>query len=107
MALQFFILKTGATLSLAGTVSLPTGTWTATSEVKTLDGTLVDVLSVTLAAPVSPSTLWTIQLFADAAVTETWPLGMLNCDIRYIDAGGNVIYTPTFQFNMVQEITDA
>jgi len=106
MATQSFILKRGATLALAGTVSLPSGTWTATSEVKDQTGTLVSTLNVTLTPPTSPSVIWVIQMTQTSENTLTWPLGPLNCDIRYVSSGDDVIYTPTFQFNVVQEITD-
>jgi len=106
MATQSFIIKRGATLALAGTVSLPTGVWTATSEVKDQTGTLVSTLNVTLTAPTAPSTVWVILMGQTSDDTLTWPLGPLNCDIRYVSSGNDVIYTPTFQFNVVQEITD-
>lgn len=106
MATQSFPIKTGATLALAGTVSLPAGAWTATSEVKDQSGNLVSTLNVTLTAPTAPSTIWVIQISQTAENTLTWPLGPLNCDIRYVDSSDNVIYTPTFQFQVSQEITN-
>ena len=56
MALQFFVLKRGATLALAGTASLVTGSWTALSEVRNLEGTLIATLDTTLTAPTAPNT---------------------------------------------------
>ena len=106
MATQSFILKRGATLAIAGTVSLPSGSWTATSEVKDQKGTLVAELDVTLTLGSPPSTLWIIVLRKSATDTLEWPLGPLNCDIRYASNADEIIYTPTFQFNIVQEITD-
>ena len=90
---------------MAGYVNLPVGSWTAISEVKSQTGTLVDNLTVTLTAPVSPAINWTLLLNASATVTATWPLGPLNCDIRFTD-GTNVLYSPTFQIYVQQEITD-
>ena len=107
MALQFFVLKRGATLSLAGTVNLVSGTWTAISEVKDQDGNLVSTLNATLTPPTSPNTLWTLLLGQTAEETLTWPLGPLNCDIRFENESTDVIYTPTFQINVAQEVTDA
>ena len=37
--------------------------------------------------------------------TETWPLGVLIFDIRVETPSGDVIYTPTVQFECVREIT--
>ena len=107
MALQFFVLKRGATLALAGTVNLVSGTWTAISEVKDLDGNLVSTLDSTLTAPTPPNTLWLLRLTQTPEDTFTWPLGPLNCDIRFENEAGDVIYTPTFQINVAQEVTDA
>ena len=106
MATQSFPIKTGASLAIAGTVSLPSGTWTATSEVKDQTGNLVSTLNVTLTPPTGSSSIWVIQITQTAENTLTWPLGPLNCDIRYVDTSDNVIYTPTFQFYVSQEITN-
>ena len=89
MALQFFVLKRGATLALAGTVNL------------------VSTLNSTLTAPTPPNTLWLLRLTQTPENTFTWPLGPLNCDIRFENEAGDVIYTPTFQINVAQEVTDA
>ena len=106
MATPFFILKRGSTLSLAGTVSLPAGTWTATSEVKDAAGDLISTLNVTLTPPTAPNTLWVILMAQSSEETLTWPLGPLNCDVRYEDGAGNVLYTPTFTLNIALEVTD-
>ena len=105
MATQSVTLKRGATLSLAGYVNLPAGSWSALSETRNQAGTLVDNLTVTLTAPVSPSIYWTLLIGATATATATWPVGPLSCDIRFTD-GTNVLYTPTFAINVQQEITD-
>ena len=104
-AQQNIYLKRGATLSLAGYVNLPEGPWTATSEVKNSDDVLVDSLTVSLTAPVSPSTIWTLSLSATAEQTIDWPLGPLSCDIRFTNTGA-VLYSPTFIIFMQKEITD-
>jgi hypothetical protein len=106
MATQSINLKRGATFSVAGTVLLPGGTWTAASEVKDPQGNLVSNLSVTLVAPVPPNTLTGITLTQTATATSAWPLGPLNCDIRFQESSGSVLITPTFIINVVQEITD-
>jgi len=98
-------LKRGSTFSLGGYVTIPSGEWTATSEIKDNKGNLIQELMVTLESPVNPNIKWAILLYADAADTALWPLGPLSCDIRF-ESGSNVIYSPTFIVNMVLEITD-
>jgi hypothetical protein len=98
-------LKRGSTFSLAGYVTLPLGTWTASSEIKDNSGNLVSDLDVTLEAPEDPETRWAILLFKDAEITADWPLGPLPCDIRFVN-NDTVIYSPTFIVNIVQEVTD-
>jgi hypothetical protein len=105
MATQSVTIKRGATLSLAGYVNLPSGSWSAASETRDQSGALVDDLTVTLTAPVSPSIYWTLLIGASATATAIWPVGPLSCDVRFTD-GVNVLYTPTFAINVVQEITD-
>lgn len=98
--------KRGATFSLAGYASLPDGVWEATSELKDQKGNLIQELAVTLQSPTAPDTKWPILLYADATETVDWPLGPLNCDIRFVYVN-NVIYSPTFVVNVVLEITDS
>lgn len=102
-----YYFKRGSTFSLAGYASLPTGDdWTATSEIKDQRGTLVQELTVTIEAPVAPETKWPILLFASAEDASVWPLGALNCDIRF-DYNGNIVYSPTFVINVIANVTDA
>lgn len=98
--------KRGATFSWAGTVRLPAGTWTATSQVKMPDGSAIENLVVTLLQPVSPSLDHTISLYAWAVQTSLWPLGNAICDIRFT-AGTEVIYCPTFEIQIVEVVTRA
>lgn len=102
---QSIFIKRGATFSLAGYATLPVGEWTATSELKNNQGTLIQELQVTLESPTPPDTAWPILLYATAEETATWPLGPLSCDIRFAYTE-TVIYTPTFIVNVVQEVTD-
>jgi len=99
-------VKRGATFSLAGFVTLPSGTWKATSELKDNSGALIAELEVTLALQPLPDTRWGILLYTDATATALWPLGPLNCDIRF-QYSNSVIYSPTFVVNVVKEITDS
>lgn len=98
-------VKRGATLSYAGFVTLPEGDWTATSELRNSANELVAELDVTLQQPVSPETKWPILLYKDASETIDFPLGALQCDIRF-QYSNTVIYSPTFIVNVVLEITE-
>lgn len=98
-------VKRGATLSYAGYVTLPAGDWTATSELRNSAGDLISQLDVTLVAPTAPETRWPILLYKDASETIDFPLGPLQCDIRF-QYSNTVIYSPTFTVNVVLEITE-
>jgi hypothetical protein len=89
-------LKRGATLSLAGTAALPSGTWTATCNAIGNSGKFKTMLDVALTDPISPATAHQVLVSKAAADTATWPEGDLTCDIRFEDASGVVIPTPSF-----------
>ena len=107
--------KRGATLSLAGTVTLPAGVWSATSQVKQDVGgvlTLVEELAVTLAPIAVPDPggpTHTILLESSSAAASDWPLGRLQCDVRFADASVPpvVLPTETFDIKVVREVTGA
>jgi hypothetical protein len=98
-------IKRGATLSYAGFATLPSGNWTATSELRNSAGDLISELDVTLASPTLPNTRWPLLLYKDAGATIDFPLGPLQCDIRF-QYDNTVIYSPTFVVNVVLEITE-
>lgn len=111
---QIYTHKLGSTLSLAGTVTLPTGTgaWSGSATVKRLESgsyTTVEELAVTLEAPGTPGDPHTILLESSSEAAANWPLAKLQCDIRFEDEAVPplVIYSPTFVINVVQGITDA
>lgn len=99
-------IKRGATFNYAGFVNLPAGTWSASAHVKQADGVLVAVLSVTLTPPVSPETRHAIALNATASATANWPLSKLLCDVRFVEASGNAIYSPSFVVAVAGHVTD-
>jgi hypothetical protein len=110
MSQKTITLKRGSTLSLTGSVKLPTGTWTASSKVAKPNGTLLDTLVVTLTTLVTPGTngeTHSITVSRAAANTADWTIGNLQCDIRFLETGGTVVHSPTFYINLVQEVTDA
>lgn len=108
-AYQIYPHKRGATLSLAGTVQLPAGTWSASAQVRTATNALVEQLTVTLSAPVSPATAHGILIECTAAQAVDWPVGDLRCDVRFVDASAVpvVVPTPTFVIRVSQEVTSA
>lgn len=102
-------LKLGSTLKIAGSVLLPAGTWMLTADVKRTNGALVSGLTTTLTVLATPTTKATHSMLVTAtpAATATWPVGNLLCDLRFQDALGNVIHSPTFTIATEQAITDA
>ena len=100
-------LKHGATLSLFGTVQLPSGVWSARASARTPTGSLLGELTVTLVAPVSPSLLHSISLGASATTTAAWPIGTVLSDIRFQDLTGTVEFGETFAIEFESEMTRA
>ena len=102
-------LKLGSTLRIAGSVLLPAGTWMLTADVKRTNGALISALTTTLTVLVTPTPKATHSMLVTAlpAATATWPVGNLLCDLRFQDALGNVIHSPTFTISTEQAITDA
>lgn len=108
-AIQTYPIKRGATLSLAGTVQLPAGTWSASAQVRsTTSLSLVEQLSVTLTPPVFPATAHAILIEASSAQSADWPIGTLLCDVRFSDASATpvVLPSPTFAIQVQQEVTN-
>ena len=97
-------LKQGATLSLAGTATLPTGTWTATCKAIGNSGKFTTTLDVTL-TNTSGSTSHAITIIKAATYTADWPEGDLVCDLRFEDATGVVIITPVFTISVLKRAT--
>lgn len=103
--METYTHKRGDTLSLAGTVSLPAGTWTATCKVKRPSGSALETLAVTL-DPGSP--VHAILIEASSAQTADWVSGETAlCDVRFSDGSVSppvVIHSPTFGIRVQQEI---
>ena len=98
--------KQGSTFHWAGTINLPTGTWTAMSSV-VQSGTKKPMgdLIVTLGTPTLG--VYPIQLFADIDVTDNWNVPALDGDILFIDSAAtpNVVPTPTFKILVDRQVT--
>lgn len=85
---QSITIKTGATLSLAMLVKLPTGTWACDSDVRKSDDTLIAALSASLtalSAPDADGNTHSGVLEATAAQTAAWPIGNWRADVRFTD----------------------
>lgn len=100
-------LKVGSTFSYAGTCRLPAGNWLATCQVRSAEEpyALIGTVRVTLGAPVGLDT--PIALYASAASTLAWPVGLHELDIRYQDITDAVVHTSTIGLPVVRSITDS
>ena len=98
--------KKGATFALGGYVNLPPGTWSMSSTVRDPAGVLVQDLTVNLVPPVLPETQYSISLAASATDTADWPIGTLDCDIRYTEEAGLVLISPTFNIIVLEAQTN-
>ena len=98
--------KQGSTLHWAGTVNLPSGTWSALSSV-VQSGTRRQVgdLVVTLGTPILD--VYPIELFADNEATALWNVPKLECDILFVDSAliPNIVPTQTFVILVDRQIT--
>lgn len=103
MILKTIEIKQGASLSLGGYINLPVATWVVSSQVRTPDGDLIADLEVELVAPVSPSEQYAIAMAATE--TETWPVGTLYCDIKFVD-NNYILQTPTFDIVVLEAQTN-
>lgn len=98
-------LKRGATLSLAGTVDLPDGIWSASCQVRTDKGVLVAQLEVVLTPPDRMSTtgLYTILIIGSSLQTTDWPIAPLQADVRFVDASYPPVVMPSESFLITVE----
>ena len=104
-------LKRGATLSLAGTVTLPAGTWAVQCQVRKSTSAgleLVEALSVDL-VPGSGRAPHTILIEATSTMSGDWPEGTrLQCDVAFFDDSTPpvVLPSPTFVIKVVPAVTE-
>lgn len=81
--------KPGDTFSWGGAVGpLPAGTWSGVSKVRQLDGTLVETLTVTVAAKLTPDAdgcTHDVTVLGASNVTDDWPKENLRWDLRLVD----------------------
>lgn len=81
-------IKTGATFSVPFLVLLPAGSWSAASEIRKGDDTLVGELAVTLeplATPDADGNTHAGVLEASSVQTVAWEHGSWRADVRFSD----------------------
>lgn len=91
----------GALADAAGDPIDLTG-YTATSQVRTVDGDLVGALTVTI----DTGSGGTMEIAASATETATWAPGSYVADIRFAAPGGAVVPSPTFGVRVLARITE-
>lgn len=94
-------IKRGETLDLActyvqGGEPINITGWTIDSWVRDPAGTVVH----RFVSEITDAEHGAYRMRADAAQTASWPLGGLSMDIRYTDAGGGVVYSPTLSLQV-------
>lgn len=98
--------KRGDTFELAATLenagnAVDITNFTITSQIRQSDDTLLQALTVT----VTDAAAGEFTLSATAAETETWGVAQYECDIEFIDIGGEVNSSDTFTINVIKDIT--
>lgn len=101
----------GATFSRAGNVKLPAGTWAASGNIKTKDGTLVSPLVCTitpLGVPDGAGNTHTILFEVSATNTALWPVDTLVSALTFTDStvplNPVVLKTNRFTIAVQQEV---
>lgn len=104
--------KRGDTFSMGGLAKLSAdGTWSASCTVKTVDGDVIEPLTVSLEALIAPDddgNTHTILLEGSSEQAADWPLALLKCDVRFANDSTPpvVAHSPTFVIRCVKEITE-
>lgn len=100
--------KRGDTFELSCTlenegVAVDITNFTITAQVRELDDTLLQALTVTKTDAVNGA----FTLTATSAQTETWDPATYESDIEFIEGGGEVNSSQTFTIAVVKDITRA
>jgi len=98
--------KRGDTFELSCTlenqgVAVDITNFTITSQLRLPDDTLLQALTVTK----TDATAGQFTLSATATETETWGVANYECDIEFIEAGGEVNSSQTFVISVIKDIT--
>jgi hypothetical protein len=99
-------LKQGDTLSYGGFCRLPAGSWSASSRLRhRASGSVTAALTVTLGtANAAGDTPIAVGTQVDSSA---WEVGSHELDIRFVDAAGTVIHSPTVLLNVMPSVTPA
>jgi len=100
------IHKRGDTFELAATLenegnAVDITNFTITAQVREYDDTLLQALTVT----VTDAAAGAFTLSATPAETETWAVQQYQCDIEFVDGGGEINSSETFTINVIKDIT--
>ena len=98
--------KRGDTFELSCTlenqgVAVDITNFTITSQVRQPDDTLLQALTVTKTDAANGE----FNLSATSAQTESWGVQTYLCDIEFIEGGGEVNSTRTFEISVLKDIT--
>lgn len=98
--------KRGDTFELSATLenggnAVDITNFTITSQVRDAEDALLQALTVTVTDAVAGA----FTVSATPAQTETWGIKNYDCDIEFVEAGGEVNSTETFQINVIKDIT--
>lgn len=75
--------------------------WTATSQIRKPDDTLIADIQATIFTQEGKNYL---RLFTTAS-TASWPVGAAVMDVRYVDASGHVVFTETTHLIIEKTVT--
>jgi hypothetical protein len=98
--------KRGDTFELSCTLenegsSVDITNFTITSQIRQSDDTLLQALTVAKTDAANGA----FTLSATAAETETWAAANYECDIEFVDGGGEVNSSQTFTISVLKDIT--
>ena len=74
--------------------------WSATSQVRSEKGELLDDLVVTFLS-FSPAAI----NLASSKSTQDWPVGQARIDIQFLTSAGKIVSTKTVIFTVLQDVT--
>ena len=98
--------KRGDTFELSATLensgnAVDITNFTITSQVRDVEDALLQALTVTI----TDAATGAFTVSATPAQTETWAVKTYDCDIEFIEVGGEVNSTETFQIDVIKDIT--
>ncbi len=82
-------------------VAVDISSFTITSQIRQIDDTLLQALVVTKTSSANGE----FSLSATSTQTEGWGIATYDCDIEFVDGGGEVNSSQTFQIDVLKDIT--